>query len=89
MTEKTSKVVDAASQVKQQGATGAYTREFEIMKTRVDEVNRLLESSSVSSSDLDDLNRMIDERRCVKHVNLQPNYAFHTESLNYYDFTVY
>jgi len=55
--------VEAASQVKQQGASGAYTSDFEIMKYRVDEVNRLLESSSVSSSDLDDLNNMIEERR--------------------------
>ncbi|ODN04402.1 Laminin subunit beta-1 [Orchesella cincta] len=60
---KTTRVVDAASQVKQQGASGAYTSDFEIMKYRVDEVNRLLESSSVSSSDLDDLNDMIEERR--------------------------
>lgn len=54
--------------MKQQGATGAYTREFETMKARVEEVNRLLESSSVSTDDLDDLNNMIDERRCEKYM---------------------
>ena len=66
---KTDKVVEAASQIKQQGATGAYTREFDTMKSRVDEVKRLLESSSISSSDLDDLGTMITERKSVNQVN--------------------
>ncbi|XP_021960938.1 laminin subunit beta-1 isoform X2 [Folsomia candida] len=62
---QTTKVVDAASQIKQQGATGAYTKEFDSMKNRVDEVKRLLESSSISSTDLDTLGSMISEKKAV------------------------
>lgn len=55
--------MDAASQIKQQGATGAYTREFEMMQTRIDEVKDLLKSSSISSSDLRDLEKQILDQR--------------------------
>lgn len=58
-------MVEAASQIKQQGATGAYTKEFDSMKSRVDEVKRLLESSSISSNDLDKLVTMIAQKKFV------------------------
>jgi len=55
--------VEEASKIKQQGATGAYTREFDTMKNRVDEVKRILESSSISSTDLENLGDMINQRK--------------------------
>ena len=55
-------MVESASQIKQQGATGAYTREFDTMKNKIDEVNRLIETSSISSKDLDNLGTMIDKK---------------------------
>lgn len=60
---ETVEVVAAASEIKQQGTTGAYSREFDVMQTRIDEVKNLLKSSSVSTLDLDQLQEMIDKKK--------------------------
>lgn len=56
-------MVAAASEIKQQGTTGAYSRDFEVMQARIDEVKHLIKSSSVSSMDLTDLQGIIDEKK--------------------------
>jgi len=61
--DKTTKVVDAASQIKQQGGTRAYSRQFDAMKGQIDEVKGILESSSVSTADLESLENMITEKK--------------------------
>ncbi|XP_059469528.1 laminin subunit beta-1 isoform X2 [Neocloeon triangulifer] len=61
--ERTNRAIQSASDIKQTGATGAYTREFENMEKKISEVKQLLESSKVSSSDLDNLRNNIDDLR--------------------------
>jgi len=56
-------VVAAASEIKQQGTTGAYSGQFDVMQNRIDEVKDLIKSSSVSSLDLAELQDMIDEKK--------------------------
>ena len=61
--EQTTKVVNAASKIKQQGTTGAYKSEFLLMKQRVEEVQKILQDSNVSTSDLQQLQEMIDNKK--------------------------
>ncbi|XP_065338114.1 laminin subunit beta-1 isoform X2 [Cloeon dipterum] len=61
--EKTKSAIESASEIKQTGATGAYTREFENMEKEIGEVKQLLESTEVSSHDLEGLQKMIEDLR--------------------------
>ncbi|KAF4532826.1 hypothetical protein B566_EDAN002677 [Ephemera danica] len=61
--DKTYEAIHNASEIKQTGATGAYTREFENMEKKLDEVRQLLENTTVSSTDLEDLELIIEDLR--------------------------
>ncbi|KAG8239510.1 hypothetical protein J437_LFUL019147, partial [Ladona fulva] len=61
--DETKQVIEAASKIKQTGATGAYTREFEKMEKRLDEINQLLLNTTVSTHDLEGMEQLIEELR--------------------------
>jgi len=56
-------VIQAASEIKQTGATGAYTREFEKLEKQLDEVKQLLENTTVSPQDLERLENLVEKFR--------------------------
>ncbi|XP_071442864.1 laminin subunit beta-1 isoform X2 [Hetaerina americana] len=58
--DQTNEVIDAASKIKQTGATGAYTREFERMEKRLDEIRQLVKNTTVSTHDLENMQNLID-----------------------------
>ncbi|XP_046407142.1 laminin subunit beta-1 isoform X2 [Ischnura elegans] len=61
--DETNAVIEAASKIKQTGATGAYTREFEKMEKRLEEVRQLLKNTTVSTLDLESMQKLIDGLR--------------------------
>jgi len=63
--EKTNEAIKSASEIKQTGATGAYTREFENMEKKIGEVKQLLESTEVSTNDLENLEKLIEALRYI------------------------
>lgn len=69
--DQTERVIQAASEIKQTGATGAYTREFEKMEEQLDEVKQLLENTTVSSHDLERLENLVEKFRYEKSQFLQ------------------
>lgn len=56
-------MIQAASEIKQTGATGAYTREFEKLEKQLDEVKQLLENTTVSPQDLERLENLVEKFR--------------------------
>ncbi|XP_039299299.1 laminin subunit beta-1 isoform X2 [Nilaparvata lugens] len=50
--DETVRVIDAAKEIKRTGASGAYTKEFEIMENHLKEVKQLLQNTTKSSIDL-------------------------------------
>jgi len=56
-------VIQEASEIKQTGATGAYTREFEKLEKQLNEVKQLLENTTVSPQDLERLENLVEKFR--------------------------
>jgi len=61
--DKTNNAIQSASEIKQTGATGSYTRQFENMEKKIGEVKQLLESTEVSTNDLENLEKLIESLR--------------------------
>jgi hypothetical protein len=61
--DQTERVIQAASEIKQTGATGADTREFETLEKQLDEVKQRLENPAVSSEDLEGLENLVEKFR--------------------------
>jgi mevalonate kinase len=61
--DQTERVIQAASEIKQTGATGAYTREFEKMEKQLNEVAQFLQNTTVSSDDLERLENLVERYR--------------------------
>ncbi|XP_021926605.1 laminin subunit beta-1 isoform X2 [Zootermopsis nevadensis] len=61
--DQTERVIHAASEIKQTGASGAYRREFEKMEKQLNEVTQLLENTTVSSHDLERLENLVEKFR--------------------------
>ncbi|XP_001607740.1 laminin subunit beta-1 [Nasonia vitripennis] len=55
---KTLYVIDEASNIQKVGTTGIYSQEFEDIDNSIAQINTMLESSSVKSQDLDELNQL-------------------------------
>lgn len=55
---QTEQVVVAAGQIRETGATGAYTREFETMETKLSEVRTLLLNTTLSGRELSQLEQL-------------------------------
>lgn len=57
------RLVEAASQIKQTGATGAYTKEFQEMEGELEQVRDILSSANVTHADIDELQKLVDDIR--------------------------
>ncbi|XP_066949126.1 laminin subunit beta-1 isoform X9 [Macrobrachium rosenbergii] len=59
--ERTEVLIEAAGQIKQTGATGAYSHEFDSMKDKIDDVRDILLSANMTSQNLVALEDLIAE----------------------------
>lgn len=67
--DQTERVIHAASEIKQTGASGAYRREFEKMEKQLNEVTQLLENTTVSSHDLERLENLVEKFRYERNLD--------------------
>lgn len=63
--EETLKAISEASKIKQTGVTGAYTNEFVYMEKKINEVEQILNSTTISTEDLENLTTLIDKLRYI------------------------
>ncbi|XP_077546511.1 laminin subunit beta-1 isoform X2 [Haemaphysalis longicornis] len=61
--EETQNMINSARQIKQQGTTGVYTREFQEMEERLHEVEEILSGANITGLDLMDRQSLIEEIR--------------------------
>ncbi|XP_071527686.1 laminin subunit beta-1 isoform X6 [Panulirus ornatus] len=61
--ERTEALIAAAGQIKQTGATGAYSHEFESMEEKIEDVRDILLSANMTSQSLTSLEDLITELR--------------------------
>ncbi|KAG1659411.1 Laminin subunit beta-1 [Nymphon striatum] len=61
--DQTMRLVEAASQIKQTGATGAYTKEFQEMEDELEKVRDILANANVTNDDIDELQTFVDDIR--------------------------
>ena len=61
--ERTQALIDAAGEIKQTGATGAYSHEFESMEEKINDVRDILLSANMTSQSLTSLKAFILELR--------------------------
>ncbi|XP_046984371.1 laminin subunit beta-1 isoform X1 [Schistocerca americana] len=61
--DQTNRIIQDASKIKQTGATGAYTREFDQMEKKLEEIKQMLSNTSISSQDLESLNKLVEDLR--------------------------
>lgn len=59
--EDTLRAIEEAKQIKTTGATGAYTKEFEAMETKLAAIRGVLGNATVSQREIDDLNDLVEE----------------------------
>ncbi|KAL1456234.1 hypothetical protein WDU94_000979 [Cyamophila willieti] len=71
--EQTTKLINDASNIKQTGAYGAYTKEFELLEKKIEEVKSLMENTTRSSHDLNIMQSMINEMKDKINSNDEPN----------------
>lgn len=62
-TERTQALIAAAGEIKQTGATGAYSHEFESMEEKISDVRDILLSANMTSQSLASLEELIKELR--------------------------
>jgi laminin, beta 1 len=60
---QTDDIIERAKQIKQQGATGAYTKEFEQVEKKIASIREILNNTTISSKDIKKLNDNIDHLR--------------------------
>lgn len=60
---QTNEVLTAAKEIKQKGATGAYSRQFETMVKKIDEVKQILDETELSANQLGDLQGRANQLR--------------------------
>lgn len=60
---QTTEVLKSASEIKLKGATGAYSRQFETMVKKIDEVKQILDETRLSTNQLDDLQSLVNHLR--------------------------
>lgn len=59
--ERTEALIAAAGQIKQTGATGAYSHEFESMEEKIADVQNILLTANLTSQNLASLSSLISE----------------------------
>jgi laminin, beta 1 len=60
---QTSEVIEKAKKIKTQGATGAYTKEFEDIEKKIDSIKSILSNTTVSARDIKKINENVDNLR--------------------------
>lgn len=63
LNDQTDDIIERAKQIKQQGATGAYTKEFEEVEKKIDSIRDILNNTTVSTKDIKKINDNIDKLR--------------------------
>ncbi|XP_066997490.2 laminin subunit beta-1 [Anabrus simplex] len=76
---ETERVIHAASNIKQTGATGAYTYQFESMEKKLNDVKQMLDNTTVSMHDLESMTRRVDGLR--SQLNRSSEYLVGVDSL--------
>ncbi|KAK8784251.1 hypothetical protein V5799_009390 [Amblyomma americanum] len=61
--EETQNMINSARQIKQQGTTGVYTREFQEMEDKLHDVEEILNGANITGLDLMDRQSLIEEIR--------------------------
>lgn len=60
---QTDNIIDRAKLIKLQGATGAYTKEFEEVEKKLDTIRAIMHNSTISGQDIKKINENIDKLR--------------------------
>ncbi|KAE8752609.1 hypothetical protein FOCC_FOCC000731 [Frankliniella occidentalis] len=60
---QTTEVLKSASEIKLKGATGAYSRQFEQMVKKIDEVKTILDETKLSANEIDGLQSLVNQLR--------------------------
>lgn len=60
---QTDSIIERAKQIKTQGATGAYTKEFEDVEKNIETIRNILNNTTVSTKDIKKINDSIDRLR--------------------------
>lgn len=63
LNDQTDDIIERAKLIKTQGATGAYTKEFEDVEKKIETIKNILNNTTVSSKDIKKLNDNIDKLR--------------------------
>lgn len=61
--EDTKRTIEEAKQIKTTGATGAYTKEFDVMEKKLAGIRSLLNNATVSTQDINELDELVLELR--------------------------
>ncbi|XP_035224803.1 laminin subunit beta-1-like isoform X2 [Stegodyphus dumicola] len=61
--DQTQQLLDAASHIKQTGITGAYSKEFSAMESKLEEVREILAAANITGSDVEDLQDIVEQLR--------------------------
>lgn len=60
---ETDEIIEKAKKIKTQGATGAYTKEFEDIEKKIEKIRGILSNTVVSTRDIKKINEKIDKLR--------------------------
>lgn len=63
LNDQTDEIIDKAKLIKTQGATGAYTKEFEDVEKKIESIKNILKSTTVSAKDIKKLDDTIGKLR--------------------------
>lgn len=63
LNSQTDSIIERAKQIKLQGATGAYTKEFEDVEKNIETIRNILNNTTVSTKDIKKINDNIDRLR--------------------------
>ncbi|XP_055926474.1 laminin subunit beta-1-like [Argiope bruennichi] len=61
--DQTRQLLDEASDIKQTGVTGAYSKEFSIIEGKLEEVREILADANITGADIEDLQDLVDMLR--------------------------
>ncbi|CAO1405227.1 unnamed protein product [Diamesa hyperborea] len=59
LSNQTNEIIERAKQIKTQGATGAYTKEFVDVEKKIDIIKMILQNTTVSAQDISEIENMI------------------------------
>ncbi|KAK3579401.1 hypothetical protein CHS0354_029709 [Potamilus streckersoni] len=80
--DQTRALLDQAKDIQTSGASGAFDKEFRNMEEKLEEIRKIIDSSGVSSSDVDQLKNKLAQIRLNLTDNMQTLNAMDTEMQN-------